>query len=195
MLANGGSIWDRGVNNVEKLIEYLTNKITKVIMVFIGIVVPGILTLFIFKRSIFIEIDIFKQLLLSFAIGIPTYCLITVSYIIQEMIRYGSSKILKKEEYILDFDTMFIFPLILNFIFFCGTICYHVWEDNYDARMFSIHLVGVCLVISLTNLAGHITGIIIKIIISLTKGLYFKIKQRKTLHQNKNTSHSKTQNN
>jgi|GEM_PF-4135709 len=42
--------------NIEKIIEYSKNKVGIIIVVLAGIFVPGILTIFLFWRQLFIEI-------------------------------------------------------------------------------------------------------------------------------------------
>lgn len=54
---------------MDKLIEFLTTKIGYTIAVVLGFLIPGNMFIFIWRRDLYLEMDIIKLLLLSF--GIP----------------------------------------------------------------------------------------------------------------------------
>ena len=56
-------------------IEYITKNMMPIVMVIIGVFAPGVLMIFIFNRSVFIEMDIWKLLILAPSICVPTLVL------------------------------------------------------------------------------------------------------------------------
>ena len=59
---------------MDKLVQFITDNLLMVILILLGIVAPGIFTIFIFNRDFFVEIEILKLLFLSGAIGGFPYC-------------------------------------------------------------------------------------------------------------------------
>jgi len=58
---------------MEKLVEYLTSKIGFTLYAIIGFILPGVLFIFVWNRTLFLEIDIFKLILLSISISLPIF--------------------------------------------------------------------------------------------------------------------------
>lgn len=58
---------------MEKLVEFLTNKIGYTIAAIIGLLLPGMLVVFIWNREIYIEIGIIRLIILALAISCAIY--------------------------------------------------------------------------------------------------------------------------
>lgn len=55
------------------IMEYIDKNMLPFITGAIGVFVPGMLTIFLFNRTIFMKIDIIKLILLSISIGVPSF--------------------------------------------------------------------------------------------------------------------------
>lgn len=59
---------------MEKIAEYITNNIMPFLIGVVGLLVPGLLTIFIFNRALFVELDVTKMALLAISISTPSFC-------------------------------------------------------------------------------------------------------------------------
>lgn len=57
---------------MEKLAEFAARKYVQILFLIIGVFVPGLLTIAIFNRELFLSIDLLRLILLSAAIGTPS---------------------------------------------------------------------------------------------------------------------------
>ena len=57
-----------------EIIKAIGSNIVIVIMAALGLMAPGVLTIFLFNREFFISLELLKLLLLSFSICMPTFC-------------------------------------------------------------------------------------------------------------------------
>ena len=73
---------------MDKLFEYLTSKIGFTLYAIIGFILPGVLFIFVWNRTLFLEIDVFKLILLSISISLPFFIvnlfIIIISNIVKE---------------------------------------------------------------------------------------------------------------
>ena len=69
--------------NIEKIIEYSKNKVGIIIVVLAGIFVPGILTIFLFWRQLFIELELIKLILLAISISFPSFLVLLMFTLIE----------------------------------------------------------------------------------------------------------------
>lgn len=63
------------MNIVEQVKQIEVSDLLKTIMGLVGVVTPGLLTIFIFKRDLFISLDLWKLILLSISLSLPVVCL------------------------------------------------------------------------------------------------------------------------
>lgn len=148
---------------MDKFMEYITAKIGMVLLVLMGILVPGVLTLFFYKRDIFMELDILKLLLLSCSISIPTYSLLVISDAIATIIKYKLEKQSKK----VDINEFFISSLIFNFTIFLIVFCSMLYKLNYNTRDFVISLFIVCLCFCASNILRSVYLVVKEKIINI----------------------------
>lgn len=148
---------------MDEFMEYLTSKISKVMMVFIGVIVPGVLFLFIYERDIFMELDILKLLLLSCSISIPTYALLVAKEVIGDLIKIN---ILNVKKYT-DIEDLLIDPLLSNALFFILYIGFdqllRMWKINrWDTRRLVVNMFLGILLMSVYSLIFYTFKIIKK---------------------------------
>lgn len=79
---------------MEELSKYFTKNILSCIFSVACLVTPGILTVGIFNRALFLELDIIKLILLSCAIGIPTLAYFIVMFTLRMKNEDGPSYII-----------------------------------------------------------------------------------------------------
>ena len=60
---------------VEQVKKIEVSDLIKTILGLVGVVTPGLLTIFIFKRDQFISLDLWKLVLLSISLSLPVVCL------------------------------------------------------------------------------------------------------------------------
>ncbi len=92
---------------MDELIKYMTKKGPLTVLVIIGLLVPGVFTIFVFREDLLLQLDIFKLILLSFTICIPTYL---VSLLSSGLVIYKSDKD--------SMDKLQFISLLLNFCIF-----------------------------------------------------------------------------
>lgn len=59
---------------MDNFIKFLSKNLSSFIFLTIGTMLPGMLTLAIFNRNLFLELDLLKLILLSCAVTCPTFC-------------------------------------------------------------------------------------------------------------------------
>lgn len=143
--------------------EYITSKISKVMMVFIGVIVPGVLFLFIYERDLFMELDILKLLLLSCSISIPTYALLLAREVFVDLIKI---KILNVNKYI-EIEHLLVDPLLSNAILFICYIGYdqllRMWKiKKWDTRQLVVNMFLGILILCVYSLMFYTLKIIKK---------------------------------
>lgn len=122
---------------MEKFVEYITENITPFIIGVLGLFVPGILTIFVFNRDFFIEIDILKLIALSIAISAPSYAF---------WVFIGC--LINKEGTIFDeWQPAFVFNLITFAIMLFIKI---IWR-NMTSTCFVIGIVCICVLAALIS--------------------------------------------
>jgi hypothetical protein len=98
---------DEGGVFMDELMKYLTKKVPQTIMVVFGLIVPGMLSILIFREDLIISLDIFKLIVLSISICCPSYfaCILACLFLVD-----------KDEEYAL--LKIFVFGTVMNTTFF-----------------------------------------------------------------------------
>lgn len=138
---------------MDKLMEFITNKIVIVLIAIVGLLVPGMLTLFIFKRDVFLQLNFIINIILSIAICIPTYSVLVIGKVFGAM--------LKNNEYDGANEAMvdlFGMPLFYNFCIFGLAILIQFAEQSYVTRPFCTNLLIFTFLMSFAMLLGGITS-------------------------------------
>lgn len=63
-------------SEIKEAIEYGKDKVGTILVIITGLFVPGILTIYLFWRDLFVEIDILKLLILAVSISIPSFMIV-----------------------------------------------------------------------------------------------------------------------
>ncbi|WP_286080639.1 hypothetical protein [Parablautia intestinalis] len=116
-----------------KLIDLAGKKFATVVFLTIGTGVPGILTIAIFNRVLFCEIDTVKLILLSFAIGIPT-----VAVLFEVMINSLPGINMLGET-----ETALNFACLENIIIFSVALLIKIFIKGLSLNHFVIILLGI----------------------------------------------------
>lgn len=67
---------------MDELVKYLISKIGYTLIVIVGLALPGNLLIFVWNRELYVSLDFFKMLVLSFAIPTMLYICFLVIYIL-----------------------------------------------------------------------------------------------------------------
>nr|DAM76383.1 MAG TPA: hypothetical protein [Caudoviricetes sp.] len=115
------------------IMEYIDKNMLPFITGAIGVFVPGMLTIFLFNRTIFMKIDIIKLILLSISIGVPSFGWWTVTGCILSEHRDGNFYSEWQTACLFNFGT-FALMLFIKSIY-----------RNMTSTMFIIGIASICL--------------------------------------------------
>lgn len=141
---------------MDKLVEFLTDKIGYTILIVMGFLLPGTLFIFVWNRQIYLEMDIVKLVLLAFAIS---FMLFAANFICTTIVFSIQEKARQKEE---TWRTFLGFP-----IFVC----------DLEMSVAMIHKLN-CPSYNVSSFLNHIIIFLVLLIISgIFSGLFYWIKR------------------
>lgn len=111
---------------MENFAKIISSHFANVILIIAGTIVPGVLTLAIYNRSLFLEMDIFRLIVLSFAIGTPT----AISLFF--MMIFSLPLICQEEET----EASLSLALSENIVIFSGALIFKIFIINLSLKCF-----------------------------------------------------------
>lgn len=96
---------------MDELVKYLVSKIGYTLIVIVGLALPGNLLIFVWNRELYVSLDFFKMIILSFAIPSMFYICALFTYI---LIAIAVDEIKPKKEKS-DIESIFIVSLALTY--------------------------------------------------------------------------------
>ena len=106
---------------MERIAEIISKKLIPFVSALFGLIVPGGITIIIFKMDYFIELDILKLILLSFIISAPVFGYIFLI----TLMAYEEGNMYQSGEHILIISsifTLFIFTLVAVYKIICTRV-------------------------------------------------------------------------
>lgn len=160
---------------MESLFNFLIKKPMAVIIVFVGILVPGILNLFVFANELFVKLDVLKLIILSISLSIPPYCVFLLTSIFSEWIKCG---LLNKISEI-SLEKALLTPLIFNLLSTCLYIAYII---IFDLISVINHIKALLIFYTIYMIVTVLINFIITII-NLQTEKQFKVDENSTLKE------------
>lgn len=125
---------------MEKVAEFLINKIGYTLSVILFFGLPGIVFVFVWNREIFVSVDVFKLIILSFAISfmlyIPTFIIISSFLRLEEKTRGKEFKV----------SEMLLVSMAINVVIMVVGIICKLEKSNFTIQEFLREYVKVAMV-------------------------------------------------
>lgn len=115
---------------MDELIKFLASKIGYTLAIILGFIVPGVMFVFVWNRSLYMELDIIKLLLLSFGIS---FLLFIPMFIICTKIMMLGEKIGKLETNIIP---VIFLPIVMNVLEMMLLITIKIINSEYTIQNF-----------------------------------------------------------
>lgn len=121
---------------MEKLVDFITANLIVCIMAIFGTITPGVLTIGIFNRELFLQLDFLKLIVLAGSISIPTLAFL-----------YGASMfaLMNEGETIFDIGGRYlILALVINMIIFSIAILIKIFYRDTTLEKYTYILISSC---------------------------------------------------
>ncbi|EXG86206.1 hypothetical protein K413DRAFT_3030 [Clostridium sp. ASBs410] len=126
---------------VEKLIDFVTGNLIACIMVILGLITPGVLTIGIFNKELFLQLEFLKLIILAGSISVPT----AVFFHTTLMFALGN-----EGETIFDIGGNYVVAaLIINMIVFSVALLIKVFYRDTTLEEFILILMFFCIISSI----------------------------------------------
>lgn len=126
---------------MDEIVKFLASKIGYTITVILGFIIPGVMFVFVWKRELFLELDIVKLIILGFGIAFILYI---PSLLFSTFVFMLTDKIENKERNI---HSVFVVPTALNVIVMIFAMTIKILNNTYSMLDF-IKEIGVPIVVS-----------------------------------------------
>ncbi|MCI8577951.1 MAG: hypothetical protein HFG64_10680 [Lachnospiraceae bacterium] len=126
---------------MDKLVEFLINNILVTIIGIVGVVFPGVLTIFLFNRELFINLDTIKLLILSVSITINSFVAIMFEIILIDPFGYPKS-------------TQMSLALIVNILIFLVMLSVKLFWRDLSTELF---VAGIIILFGLFSFVYWVT--------------------------------------
>ncbi|MCI8661407.1 MAG: hypothetical protein HFG54_14385 [Lachnospiraceae bacterium] len=113
---------------MEKLVEFFKDNILSVIIVVLGILIPGVSTVFLFNRELFINLDVIKLLILSACI--TTNSFVTIMFVVVLKSPFDYPKYVQMQ-----------IALMVNILIFLVMLLIKVFWRNLSIEQFIIGII------------------------------------------------------
>lgn len=131
---------------MDKLVEYVTNKIGYTIIAIAGILLPGNLFIFVFNQELYIKLDIIRLILLSLASMVAIFFPVFFLYIIIEALRdkYQHKEITRNE--------LLIEPIVYtNVIMYLGMLG-KIYSKSFSINKFLNYFCGIYILVVIISI-------------------------------------------
>lgn len=131
---------------MDKLVEFLTEKIGWTVLVILGFLLPGSLFVFVWDRALFLEMELIRLIILAASIS---FMIFAANFIV---ISYCAYKEDKEEQKRADLELLIVLPVILADLEMSVAMLYKINNPQYTVCQFLNHVVIVLLFILVIEL-------------------------------------------
>ena len=131
---------------MEKLFDFIGKNFVTWLIALFGVFAPGLLTIGIFNRDLFVQLDFLKLISLAGAICLPTTGFLVIC----------TGLILGMEKSIFELHEGYIAgAMCLNSFVFCVALLCKVFYRDMSLKNFVLIILGICIVMFILSLLMH----------------------------------------
>lgn len=141
---------------MEKLFEFLTQRMGYAIAVILGFLFPGMLFIFIWNRQLFLDMEIIRLIILalsiSFMIALSNFIVTSIIFMIREKVGLDAAEP----------EVIFIVPIFISDLEMTVAMIYKLSNPNYSIVQFIEQISGILIILFLIGTFRGISELLIK---------------------------------